>query len=138
MTASEQQREAMEQQPIGIRYRIAGGALYGAHWKYEDDPESVRRIKAAVVEDEDEPTRGQPFYETEPLYAAPAALPPAVSLLLRQAAEALELGRDYIAAELAHRQEAYAGYPHKYATEQDDLARIESVAAALRQRMGRE
>jgi hypothetical protein len=119
MTASEQQREAMEQQPVGIRYRIAGGALYGAHWKYEDDPESVRRIKAAVVEDEDEPTRGQPFYETEPLYAAPAALPPAVSLLLRQAAEKLEL----LASQAFFLK---------------DCVSARELAAALRQRMGRE
>jgi predicted metal-dependent phosphoesterase TrpH len=41
--------------------------------------------------------------------------------------EALKLARDYIAAELAHRQEAYAGYPHKWSTEQEDLAAVDAV-----------
>jgi hypothetical protein len=44
--------------------------------------------------------------------------------------EVLQLGRDYIAAELSHRQDAYAGYPHKWSSEQEDLARVDAVIAA--------
>jgi len=41
--------------------------------------------------------------------------------------EALKLAREYVAAELKQRQDAYAGYPHKWSTEQEDLSTVDAA-----------
>ena len=43
--------------------------------------------------------------------------------------EALRIARDYVAADLEHRKQAFAGYPQKWETEERDLAAIDAAIA---------
>lgn len=43
--------------------------------------------------------------------------------------DALKLARDYVNSELLHRMEIYAGYPHKWAVEQEDLRTVDAAIA---------
>lgn len=43
--------------------------------------------------------------------------------------EAIKLARDYVHAELIHRQDAYDGYPHKWSAELEDLAMVDRAIA---------
>lgn len=51
---------------------------------------------------------------------------------LQQALEALQVGRDCAAELLAERQHAYAGYPHKWAIEQEAVSQIDAALSSLR------
>jgi hypothetical protein len=42
---------------------------------------------------------------------------------------ALKLARDYIESDLLNRQAAYAGYPHKWSTAQEDLSTVDRAIA---------
>lgn len=65
LSEMKQEPGAAQGEPVGIRYRIKGAPAEFA-WKFEDHPALIERIRAARSEDADEP-----FYEVEPLYAAP-------------------------------------------------------------------
>jgi hypothetical protein len=59
--------------------------------------------------------------------------------LLRQALEALKNSREYIVAEYEQRKALYEGYPHmayKYQAEANDLASIDALITALKERLG--
>jgi hypothetical protein len=45
---------------------------------------------------------------------------------------ALELGLDYAQTELRHRQDVYEGYPHRYASEMDDVSQFKAALEAGR------
>lgn len=53
----------------------------------------------------------------------------------RELLEALETARDYVYSELETRKSALAGYPHKWAQEERDLAQVD---AAIRKAAGEE
>lgn len=43
--------------------------------------------------------------------------------------EALQIARDYVAADIENRKQAFAGYPQKWTTEEQDLAAIDAAIA---------
>ena len=64
-------------------------------------------------------------YQTDGTAMANAHLIAAAPDLL----EALRISRDYVAADLEHRKQAFAGYPQKWETEERDLAAIDAAIA---------
>ena len=53
----------------------------------------------------------------------------ALLLAAKELLEALRIARDYVAADLEHRKQAFAGYPQKWETEERDLAAIDAAIA---------
>jgi hypothetical protein len=53
---------------------------------------------------------------------------------MKQAREALDLGRGAVYTEILRLQQAYAGYPHRWAIEQEDLAAIDEAITVLKEK----
>lgn len=93
-------------------------------WRMKGEPWTLERTFNSQVH------ATTPNSEVRGLYAAP---PEHADLLgeLRAAREAVDLGLDYAKTDLRERQQMYRNYPHRYATEMEDVSTLESALARI-------
>lgn len=72
------------------------------------------------------------FFDDMPDQVQPPVAPSDEQEVLQQVLEALELGRDFANSDLLSRMESYRDYPHRYASEAQQVREIEEAIASLR------